>query len=84
MEKASEYLADYELCVHRVKVQLKRDLVAQEENNARCHSCSGSQDLFIHMKKSFFLIWREVGEKNREDILLINGHPLTHSPLQIN
>ena len=35
-EEASEYLADYELCVKRVKLQLKNDLAdTGQENNAR-------------------------------------------------
>ena len=34
-EKASEYLADYELCVQRVKVELRSDLLGGKENNTR-------------------------------------------------
>ena len=35
-EEASEYLADYEMCVKRVKLQLKNDLAdTGQENNAR-------------------------------------------------
>ena len=33
-EEASKYLADYELCVQRVKVELKSDL-GEKENNTR-------------------------------------------------
>ena len=35
-EEASEYLADYEMCVKRVKLQLKNDLAdTGQESNAR-------------------------------------------------
>ena len=44
-KEASEYLADYELCVQRVKLQLKRDLAAQPENNARSALISVMRDL---------------------------------------
>ena len=53
-EEASEYLADYELCVQRVKLQLKRDLAAQPENNGRSALISDMRHLFILTKKSSF------------------------------
>ena len=47
-EEMSVYLADFELCMQRVKMELKSDLIGEKENKTR--SAFHHSDLFIDIK----------------------------------